>query len=79
VVDDFTLSPQDYAAVLGTAPQDSANTDTSDGCTDENAVVIWKWLPAIQCWLKHLFDTKWESGEKGAFSFDWAPYLSISW
>lgn len=78
MTDDFALSQQDYAEVLGTAPHDSTQSDTSDGCTDENVVVIWEWLPAIQCWLKHLFDTKWESGE-GDSSFDWSPYLSISW
>lgn len=52
--------------ILGNVPADSISTSSSkteksqESCDSENAVVIWEWPAAIQCWLKNLFKTKWE-------------------
>lgn len=77
--DAFSLSSEEYDALLGTETKSSLEDtqDDSDSCNSDNAVVIWEWPSAIQCWLKNLFKTEWETSVSD-FSFDWKPYLSLT-
>lgn len=77
--DDFSLSLKDYNDILGSnaLPKNNETDKKGTECVDENAVPIWEWLSAIQCWLKNLFTTEWEPGITD-FSFDWSPYLSLT-
>lgn len=81
--DTFTISQDEYDELLGVdseaeeASSDTESDSDSKSCNYDNAVVIWEWLSAIQCWLSDLFDTEWEPWES-EYSFDWDPYLSLT-